>query len=102
MKKNNFSIRDLSPEIFWDTNIEDINKNKHLSFILERVMVYGQLKDWKILNKIYSLETIKKIAISVRSLDDFSISFLSLVLNVDKNEFRCYILKQSQKNFWTY
>lgn len=96
------AIKDLSPGIFWDTPIENINPREHGGFILERVMMYGELKDWKVLQEMYSIKELSSIATSVRNLDDFSISFLSLVLDVDKSQFRCYTEKQSLPSFWNY
>lgn len=96
------SINTLSKEIFWDTPVAHIDKVQHAGFVLERVMMFGTLEDWKILKHLYSKKEIQKIAVSLRNLDDFSISFLSLVLGIEKNEFRCYTLKQSQPSFWNY
>ena len=96
------SINALSKEIFWDTPIENIDRKQHAGFVLERVMMYGTLEDWKILKRLYSKKELHNVAITLRTLDDFSISFLSLVLGIDKSQFRCYIQKQSQPSFWNY
>ena len=102
MKKKNYTAHDLSPHLFWDVDINEIDLYNHASFVLERVMRYGQLSDWILLKKIYGLSKIKSIALEVRELDDFSIAFLSLILNVKKEDFRCYKQKQFQPSFWDY
>lgn len=96
------STRDLSPHLFWDVAIEEIEIEKHSVFIFERVMRYGKLNDWLMLKKIYGLSNIKKMALEARDLDDFSIAFLSLIFNIKKENFRCYRQKQSQPSFWNY
>lgn len=82
--------------------MEHIDKSQHAGFVLERVMMYGTLEDWKILKLLYSKKELRNMAVTLRTLDDFSISFLSLVLGVDKNQFRCYTQKQSHPSFWNY
>lgn len=100
--KKEYVISDLSPHLFWDVDMAAIDWQTNKAFIVERVMAYGELKDWGILKKIYGLNSIKEIATNLRNLDDFSIAFLSLVLKVKKEDFRCYRLKQSRPDFWSY
>ena len=65
-------------------------------------MRFGSENDWFLLKKVYGMERLKKIALEVRDLDDFSLSYLSLIFDVKKEMFRCYKHKQSQPNFWNY
>lgn len=102
MENQKYTAHSLSPHLFWDVNISEVDLENHASFILERVMRYGQLSDWILLKKVYGLAKIKSIALEIRELDDFSISFLSLILNVKKENFRCYKQKQFQPSFWDY
>ena len=92
----------FSTHIFWDVAVNEIDLENHALFVFERVMRYGQIKDWILLKKIYGLSKIKRLAIEVRDLDDFSIAYLSLILNVKKESFRCYKKKQSLPSFWNY
>lgn len=95
-------IQYLSPHLFWDVAIKEIDKEQHRTFILERVMRYGRLNDWLVLKRLYGLPEIKAIALDARDLDDFSIAFLSLIFNIKKEDFRCYKQKQLQPSFWNY
>ncbi|WP_114752507.1 DUF6922 domain-containing protein [Pleomorphovibrio marinus] len=95
-------IYSLSSHLFWDTPIEDIDWYQHRAFIVERVMGYGSIEDWEIIKKAYSKEEMREIVIGIRVLDDFSIAFLSLVLDLPKEEFRCYTERQYQPSFWHY
>lgn len=97
-----YQVGDLSAHLFWDVSVEEVDLEQHASFIVERVMRYGKLKDWLLIKKIYGLEKIKTIVVELRELDDFSIAFLSLILNIKKEAFRCYRQKQSQPSFWNY
>jgi hypothetical protein len=46
------------------------------------------------------METIKEVALNLRSLDEMTLSYLSLIFDVDKKEFRCYKHRQLIKNYW--
>lgn len=100
--KTNYFISDLSARLFWDTDINNISWHEHQAFIVGRVMEYGRLKDWKIIRSVYGLSKIKAVALNLRNLDDFSLAFLSAILQVNKEQFKCYRLKQSQQDFWNY
>ncbi len=95
-------VRHLSGRIFWDTPIENIHWFDHRGFIIERVMRYGRFEDWELIKKWYGRDTMRAAVVQLRDLDDFSIAFLSLVLSVKKEDFRCYIERQSQPSFWHY
>ena len=70
--------------------------------IIFKVIEFGMISDWKIIKAIYGLETIKSVSLNFRSLDDVSLSFLANIFQIDKTNFRCYKLKQSNQNFWNY
>ena len=50
----------------------------------------------------YKKEEMKNIVTDIRTLDDFSIVFLSLILDPPKEAFRCYNDRQSRPSFWDY
>ena len=95
-------INKLSKRAFWDVEMESINWDDHRAFILERIMQYGTMDDWKIIRKVLDLKDLKHAATQANDLDDFSLSFLSLFLKIPREQFRCYIKKQSKTPFWTY
>lgn len=97
-----YPIEALSKRMFWDTPIENIHGVEHRHFIVERVMRYGRLADWKIIRQWYRPDVLREVVVELRELDDVSISFLCLVLGLKKEDFRCYIQKQSHPSFWDY
>ena len=92
----------LSGRMFWDTPVSNIHWYEHRHFIVQRVMRYGKLEDWKLIQQWYGSDTLREIVVSLNNLDAISVAFLSLVLNIDKKAFRCYTEKQSRQNFWDY
>ena len=105
--KKEYKITDLSLHLFWDADIKEVDWQKHKAYIVgiacpdfSGVMEYGTLKDWKIIKSVYGLSDIKRVALNLRHLDVFSLAFLSSILDIDKEQFRCYKLRQSRPNFW--
>lgn len=92
----------LSPIIFWDTDPSKIDWDKRLAFVIARAVMYGVLSDWKAVCTYYGLDRIREEMIEVRNLDPKSLHFLSLILNVPKEQFRCYTNQQFQTPHWNY
>lgn len=92
-----YEIKDLSKGLFWDVNIDKINWEDSKKIIISRVIEYGMLKDWKIINHVYKRKKIKKLAVTLRYLDPVSLSFLSTLFSIPKKKFRCYTLQQSNQ-----
>lgn len=95
-------LTNLSKKPFWDTPIKNLDKDKHSTFILERIMRYGTIDDWKELNKIYSREELKNIARTVKELDAVSLSFLCAALDMEKKEFKCLTKIVSREISWNF
>ncbi|AWH85055.1 hypothetical protein HYN59_07905 [Flavobacterium album] len=95
-------ITDLSSHIFWDTDINSLDFESDAKLITHRVLEYGVLSDWQLIKKFYGLPKIKEIAVSLRTLDDVTLAFLCTIFHLQKTDFRCYRLRQSTGNSWTY
>ena len=76
--------------LFWDTDIDNIDLEKHSRFIIERVVMRGNISDWKWMHRIYSKEIISRKIVEIRYLDPKTLSFLSVIYKIPKEQFRCY------------
>lgn len=99
MKNHSISIRDFSPHLFWDIDRNKLDLEKNKAQIIKRVIEYGLLKDWKLLQQHYGLEQIGNVSKELRSLDEKSLNFISVITGIPKESFRCYTLKQSLPPF---
>ena len=90
MEDNKNIVETLSKHLFWDVSIDDIDIEKHQKFIIERIVKRGNLKDFRLLLKVFNNEVIIQNIIKIRSLDAKTLVFLSSFFDVDKNKFRCY------------
>lgn len=94
------TINDFSPHLFWDVDVSDFDFQKHKSHLIQKVLEYGLIEDWNLLKKVYGLETIKIVSLKLRSLDAVTLSYLAVLFDLDKKEFRCYKHKQLFPNYW--
>jgi len=92
--KSDISIMQFSPHLFWDVDKENIDFTKNKKWLVHRVLEYGLLKDWILINKYYGIEEIAQIAIQLKDLDKKSISFISLLSKIPKEKFLCYNTRQ--------
>jgi len=92
----------LSRVIFWDTNYDSIDWDKKARYVIARVMMYGTIEDWNAIKSYYGFDVIKKEMLQERFLDKKTLSFLSLILNIPKEEFRCYKMAQSSQKHWDF
>ncbi|WP_010419579.1 DUF6922 domain-containing protein [Anaerophaga thermohalophila] len=95
-------VSQLSDHLFWDINKEKLDIVKSKKTIIQRVLEYGLIKDWKLLQQIYSLQEIEAVATKIRDLDPKTASFISLICNTPVEKFTCYTSKQSMPQHWNF
>ena len=100
--KDSITINNFSPHLFWDVNIADIKINKHIDFIIKKVIIYGFYNDWHLISKLYGKQTIAECAKNIRELDLKTAHFISVITDTPINEFKCYTIKQSIPKHWNF
>ena len=98
MEKSVF-LSKLSKYLFWDYNIDTLNPNNDINMILERVFTKGTECDEKEIFGYYTLNTIKESVTNIKYFDKKTLNYLSVVLNIPKEEFKCYKKSQSETPF---
>ena len=93
---------ELSVQLFWDTNLKMLDYQKHARFIMERVFKYGSWKEVKTILSFYGDEKIKTETVQIREMDKKTLNFLSVLLNIPKQNFRCYTTDVSIRRHWNY
>ena len=94
------TINDFSQHLFWDVDLADFDFEKHKSHLIQKVLEYGLIQDWRLLKQVYGLETIKLVSLNLRSLDAVTLSYLAAIFSIDKTEFRCYKHRQVYPTYW--
>lgn len=95
-------ITQFSTYLFWDVNKDDLDMEEHSRYIIKRVIEYGMLNDWNIINKYYGLDRIIEIAKTFRDLEPRALAYLSAISQTPKEQFRCYIYQQSNPQHWNF
>ncbi len=90
----------FSPHLFWDMDKSKIDFDTAKAQIFFEVVEYGLMSDWILIQKIYSKDILKNIALNLRTLDKVTLAYLSHFFQVDKTQFRCYKTSQSPGSFW--
>lgn len=93
MANKSYTIKDLSAHLFWDVDTSLLDFDTSKDIIIQKVLEYGLMKDWRVIKQVYGKPTILKTALQLRNLDDVTLAFLSNLFNVNKQEFRCYTHK---------
>ncbi|MGB9715464.1 MAG: DUF6922 domain-containing protein [Thermodesulfovibrionales bacterium] len=65
----------LKKSLFWDVDIENLSIEKDWFFIIERVLEFGDIQDFKCLLSIFSKDQIKSVIKNSRILSPRTISF---------------------------
>jgi len=92
----------LSKKAFWDVRFEEIDFENHVRFVIEKVFNHGNWADQIAVMNYYGLERLKKEVVSIPNLRPTVVSFLSALLQIPKEEFRCSITKPLNQLHWDY
>jgi len=87
-------ISAFSDYLFWDVSKNSINLEDNAPYVVQRVLEYGQLNDWKLLVSRYGISKVISVSKMLRILDPRALSFISTVSSTPKTEFRCFSTKQ--------
>lgn len=93
-------LSQLSDVLFWDIDREQLDPDLHARQIVQRVLEYGNWDDWKAIRAYYGIPRIAEVCKQMRSLDPVCLSYISLISDTPKEEFRCYQLAQSNPTLW--
>ncbi len=88
--------------LFWDVDIDSADLEKNARHIINRILLRGNINDWKQLKKFYGLDRIKEEVLKMRFLDKRTLNFCSFYFNIPKTEFRCYNTQQSIRELWNF
>ena len=98
--KNDDTINKLSPHLFWDMDRSLVNMDTCPSQIIQRVLEYGTLEDWRVVRAYYGLDKIVSECRFLRTLDPRALSFITTISHTDKSQYRCYRIRQSNPTLW--
>jgi hypothetical protein len=83
-------LSNLSKYLFWDCNINELAPNADRNLILERVFTRGTENDEKEIFHFYGKQQIKEAVVNIKYLDKKTLNYLSCILDIPKERFKCY------------
>ena len=90
----------LSPSLFWDIDMSKASMDICPQQVVQRVLEYGSLADWRLIRNYYGLERIVELCKQMRTLDAVCLSYICLLSGTSKEEYRCYHTTQSNPTLW--
>ncbi|MBU3942811.1 hypothetical protein KKA24_02405 [Patescibacteria group bacterium] len=79
----------LNKTLFWDVDYKNLDYKKNTSFIIERVLNYGNEKDYQEIKKVYGLSKIKRVAKEINYINRKNINFWSIIFDIPLKSFKC-------------
>jgi len=90
----------LNQRLFWDIDPKKFDIDRNAAWIIQRVLEYGTMKDWSIIESHFGIDGVVSYAQHFRSLDPVALSFLCFISGTKKEEYRCYHFAQSFPTLW--
>lgn len=74
-------------DLFWDVDSGSIDPKQSRRFILERILLRGDVDDVRWAQAFYGDDALKEVLLQARTIDKKSLSFWCFYFNIDKQ--RC-------------
>lgn len=96
----NTNLYGLNQHLFWDIDTRCFDIDDNAPWIIQRVLEYGNMKDWYIIENHFGMDRIIAYAMNFRTLDPIALSFLCFISGTKKEDFRCYRIAQLFPTPW--
>ncbi len=90
----------LRKELFRDINFEQIDFNKNILSIIERVFNFGNIEEFKAIVTYYGVGKIKDSAKKAEYFDPKTLEFVISYFNLNPEEIQCFVKKQFRQPHW--
>lgn len=99
MAQNEY-LETLSNYLFWDMDIDSLDAQNNARQLIQRVLEYGELSDWRQTRRYYGLDRVVSECKAMRSLAPTALSFICTISHTKKEDYRCYHFAQSFPTPW--
>lgn len=76
-------------KFFWDTNIENIDVQQNAAYVIDRLLMTGDLDSWRWLQTTYNTHHIKQRILQSRQLSKKDAVFFSTIYGIPLADMRC-------------
>ncbi|MFW5720008.1 MAG: DUF6922 domain-containing protein [Candidatus Dojkabacteria bacterium] len=87
--------------LFWDVDLVSLDRDKHLNFIIARILESGTLEDVRWLLEAYTIEQIEQCVCTTRLISEKTAHFWKNILDI-QGEIICLSdhYRKTQKTHW--
>ncbi len=98
------SIPQFAQRYFWDIDAKKLDTGKHATYVIERLLEWGNPQAARWLLQRYSRRKIVSVLKKTRALSRMSANFWAVYLGLPRREIRCLSKRyQKQRNgVWNY
>jgi len=100
MMKSRECINQLSDILFWDVDKAEADMDMYPAFIIQRVLEYGNLDDWRLIRSYYGLDKIVQECKQMRTLDAKCLSYICTISQTNQEDYRCFHTRQLNPIRW--
>ncbi len=100
MKKGKSILESLSPHLFWDMDTRELDWDTYPAHIIQRVLEYGQIDDWRAIRDHYGVAKIAEYCKTLRTLDPVALSFIVGLSGTNIEDYRCYHFARLNPTPW--
>ncbi len=99
MQDNKSLIAQLSPHLFWDTNLETLDWQRNKRLIIERVLNRGTWEEWKLIVNRYGKQEMKTTLCELPYIEKKEANFVQVYFGIKPEEMKCYTNKRLTNHF---
>jgi hypothetical protein len=92
----------LPASLFWDCNLGTLDATKHAAQVIERVLEYGGLEEWRMMRRHYGDERMKQVVTQLRCLSPQSVRLCCIAFDLQPEDFRCCTARPFPPAPWSY
>lgn len=74
---------------FWDIDFAKLNPQKSPTYVIERILEFGDEKAVRWVLKTFSKQQIRETVCQSRAISSVTANFWSFILNIPKEQIRC-------------
>ena len=96
------NINQLSSHLFWDADLNKFDFDKNKKWLIKRVLEYGLFEYWQNIINYYGINDIAEVSMQFKDMDNKTLSLISALSSIPKENFLCYTSKQLRPKHWDF
>jgi len=86
--------------LFWEYDMKKFDWNDMKNIVIQRTIERGRIEDFYAILNLYGINSVKETIRQIPYLNSKDLSFVCTVFDLNKEELKCFIKKQSTNQHW--